>query len=667
MRLLITLVITLLLSQAAVAKTVLKYDYYDVAGKTGHQTIIIDGDKVSSENLQKWNNRVIDLKEKISLNAKSQITSFRVQGTSAFGSPVDENYQLENGVSQWKSTSEAGEVKNSGDRYYLPLQTAGGFNYVLMNALFQSANKSVDLLPSGTIRAKVVAETTLEQNGKKEHIKLFAISGIAFTPSYEWYDRNGHSFGSYSPWMSRLRAGWDKRHLEVMKEIQLAAAESYLRNIAKENTHQIEGSLLVKNIDYLDVHSGKLVANHDVLVKAGKIKNIAKNIDAANDTKVIDGAGKTMIPGLWDMHGHLSTEQGILNIASGVTGVRDIGNEHNNIINVTKQFDSGDVIGTHVFRSGFIDKHSPYATKMGKTVNTLEEALKAVDWYADQGYQQIKLYSSISPEWVKPIAERVHKKGMRLSGHIPAFMTAEEAVRAGFDEIQHLNMVFLNFLGKNVDTRKKLRFTIPGTQSGKLDLDSDEVANFIQLLKDKGTAVDPTMALIRYSFSAEAGKVNVAMEDIADNVPPTIKRFFSTAMLDIKQEERKDYQASVEAMLKMIKKLHDEGVQIIAGTDFIAGLTLHSELKTYALAGIANADIIKLATIDSAKLVGMDKKTGSIEVGKMSDLVIIDGNPIKNMDDIRKVSLVIKGNNMYQPDKLLQEVGVRAFTTSISL
>lgn len=199
MRLLLTLLVTLAFSQVAIAKTVLKYDYYDVAGKTGHQTIIIDGNNVSSENLQKWNNRVIDLQEKISLNSKSQITSFKVQGTSAFGSPVDESYELTNGVSRWKSTSESGKAGNNGERFYLPLQSAGGFNHVLMNALFESKTKSVDLLPSGTIRAKVVAETTLEQEGKKEHIKLFAISGIAFTPSYEWYDRNGHAFGSYSP------------------------------------------------------------------------------------------------------------------------------------------------------------------------------------------------------------------------------------------------------------------------------------------------------------------------------------------------------------------------------------------------------------------------------------------------------------------------------------
>ena len=125
----------------------------------------------------------------------------------------------------------------------------------------------------------------------------------------------------------------------------------------------------------------------------------------------------------------------------------------------------------------------------------LEEALERVDFYADNGYIQIKLYSSIDPGWVEDIAERTHARGMRLSGHIPAFMSAEQAVRAGYDEIQHINMVFLNFLaGDREDTRKQLRFTLYGDEAGKLDLDSQEVEDFIALLREQNVTIDPTAA-----------------------------------------------------------------------------------------------------------------------------------------------------------------------------
>jgi hypothetical protein len=103
------------------------------------------------------------------------------------------------------------------------------------------------------------------------------------------------------------------------------------------------------------------------------------------------------------------------------------------------------VIGTRVVRSGFIDQKSPFAAPTGRLAETLDEALDMVRWYAERDYPQIKIYSSITPDWVRPIADEIHRHGMRLSGHIPSFMTAERAVRDGFDEIQHVNMLFLNF------------------------------------------------------------------------------------------------------------------------------------------------------------------------------------------------------------------------------
>ena len=120
------------------------------------------------------------------------------------------------------------------------------------------------------------------------------------------------------------------------------------------------------------------------------------------------------MPGMWDMHGHFGLSDGVLNIAGGITSVRDIGSVHEQIMELTAKHDSGEVIGPNTYRSGFIDQASPYAT--GDTVESLEEALERVDFYAENGYMQIKLYSSIDPEWVDDIAARTHEHGMRLSG-----------------------------------------------------------------------------------------------------------------------------------------------------------------------------------------------------------------------------------------------------------
>jgi hypothetical protein len=134
-----------------------------------------------------------------------------------------------------------------------------------------------------------------------------------------------------------------------------------------------------------------------------------------------------------------------------------------------EKFHSGAVIGPTTYAAAMIDGLSQYTSR--NPAKDLDEALALVDRFAAEGYIQIKLYSSIHPEWVPAVRERTQQHGMRLSGHIPAFMSADQAVRAGYDEIQHINMVFLNFLaGDREDTRQQIRFSLYGNEGGKLDL-----------------------------------------------------------------------------------------------------------------------------------------------------------------------------------------------------
>jgi hypothetical protein len=132
-------------------------------------------------------------------------------------------------------------------------------------------------------------------------------------------------------------------------------------------------------------------------------------------------------------------------IAQGVTNLRDMGNG-DELWNVRK-VEADSLLGPEInIISGFIDKAGEFAAPTGALINSLEEGLKYIDDYHKKGCQQIKLYSSINPEWVKPLASKAHSYGMRVCGHIPAFMTASQAIDAGYDEITHLNMLMLNFL-----------------------------------------------------------------------------------------------------------------------------------------------------------------------------------------------------------------------------
>ncbi|AUD78962.1 amidohydrolase [Kangiella profundi] len=642
-----------------------KYNIYNKEDQAGSLSVEQSGNVYSSDMELGWNNRVVKMQEVITVDEQGYITSQTVKGVSAFGAPIDESFNQKGSIAQWQSTNEQGEEKVEGKKFYVAMDGTGVANSALLKAISNSETGKVDLLPSGQAGMIKLDSVTLDNGTEKKTVHLIGITGFGFSPDFAWYDDDYNFFATDGGgWFGVIPEGWGREHLEQLQEIQKKADNQYLKDLADKLIHTSEKPILVTNANYVDVITGKLVEGQSILVEDGRISKIASDIPAGDYTEV-DANGKTLIPGLWDMHGHLSKSDGLLNMPAGVTNVRDMGNTHDNIVDIERMSENNEIMGSDVYRSGFMDRESPYAMKMGKTVDSLESAKAAVDWYAENGYPQIKTYSSMEPEWIKPLAEHIHSKGLKLSGHIPAFMTAEEAINAGFDEIQHINMIFLNFLGKNIDTRQRLRFTIPGEKAHELDLNSKEVNDFMALLKEKGTVIDPTVSVFRSLLLAEAGKVDPENAAIYEHLPVTVARNFKKAWMDIKPEERDAYNKSADAMVAMVKKLHDSGVTVVPGTDSIAGFTLHRELILYSQGGISNADVLKLATITSAEVVGNEENVGSIEEGKQADLVFIDGNPLEDMNDIRQVALVIKGQNLYKPDEIYEEIGVKPFTKSV--
>ena len=640
------------------------YNKEDTAGKV---TVEQNGNVVKSNLELGWNNRRVNIDETIVLGEDGYVISQEVSGTSAFGAPIKESFSMSDGKAQWKSLNEQGNASAEQSKFYIPSDSTGVSSNYLVKALLEDDDNRIDLLPSGTASLIELDSVTLTKGEEQKTVRLIGVVGLGFTPDFSWYDEDNNFFASDSGgWFGVIADGWGRDNLEKLQKVQKEADNQYLEDLSKKLTHVSEKPILVTNANYVDVEAGKLIEGKSILVVDGKIDKIvdADAIKASDDYTVVDAQGKTLIPGLWDMHGHLSKSDGLLNIPAGVTNVRDMGNTHDNIIAVERLAEDAEIIGGDVYRAGFMDRESPYAMKMGQTVDSLEDAKSGVDWYAERGYIQIKTYSSMEPEWVKPLAEHVHSKGLRLSGHIPAFMTAEEAVDAGFDEIQHINMIFLNFLGKNIDTRKRLRFSIVGEKAHELDLDSKEVNDFVAKLAEKGIEVDPTVSTFNSLFR-KGGVIDPEIEPVYEHLPINVSRGYVRPVMDITPELRDDYDKSIQAMSAMVKKLHENGVPIVPGTDAIAGFTLHRELEIYADAGISNADVLKLATIGSAEVVGNAENVGSISEGKQADLVFVDGNPLEDIGELRQIALVIKEQRIYKPNKIYEAIGVKPFTASI--
>ena len=611
----------------------------------------------------RWNNRVFKVDEKVTVNGKGTPTSYHSEGISPFGAPINEKFKWQDGIASWDSSKDDGQVKLTEQSFYLPANSAVVVDNLMVKAMLKSIDNSVELLPSGRAHLTNLKTVTVSNEGGSTEVTLYAVNGLGFSPDFSWYDSDGNFFAKdISGFFRIIRDGYTLDDFTTLKTIQNEAEQKYLEDVNNKLSHQYS-QLLIKNVKVVDVINSTSINNTDVLLKDGKISKIAKNIKANKNVSTIDGKGKTLMPGLWDMHGHLGKNDGLLNIAAGVTSVRDIGNNHENIMEIEQLFNSNTLIGNRVFRAGFFDQMSEYSA--GLSVESLEEAHEKIDWFADNGYLQIKLYSSIDPQWVPSIADHVHRRGMRLSGHIPAFMTAEQAVHAGYDEIQHINMLFLNFLaGTELDTRQQLRFTLIGEHAGELDINSKEFNDLIKLLADKQIVIDPTVSTFRSLLLKSRKTIDPEFSAVASHLPPNVLRQLKGAEMDVAPELLDNYQAGAKAMSNLIKKLYDNGIPLVAGTDNIAGFTLHRELELYAEAGIPNIEVIKIATLNSAKLMGAAYELGSINEGKFADVILVDGDPLTNMSDIRKISLVVKGEHFYKPDELYNVLGVKAFTAS---
>jgi len=609
-----------------------------------------------------------DLNERYWVGDDGLIERFEAQGTAYMGAPVDERFVHEGGVAQWESELESGRVEDELDAFYLandgtPEQTAA-----LARALLRAPEGKLKLWPSGTAGIERVARETVTRDEETRQVDLFAITGLGFGPSYVWLDGERELFALSNRWMGLTPAGWNDV-LPQLAERQQAAKQAHWTRLASRLTHAMSEAFCLKNFAVLDVDAGRIASGQTVRVEAGIV--VAVGADKAIDCRglaSIDGQGRTLMPGLWDMHVHIGIEDGPLHIAAGVTTVRDLANDHDDLMAAIEQFDRGDAIGPDVHRAGFIDAKSPYSAPTGNLAASLDEAMGFIDTLDDQGYPQVKIYSSIPTDWVAPMANEIHRRGMKLSGHIPTGMSAAEAVRAGFDEIQHINMVFLNFLaGPEDDTRTPLRFTRVAEHGADLDPDSPEVTEFIELLDAEDTVVDPTVSIFDNMFRHRSGEISPSYVAIADHLPPNVRRGMLAGRMDINDENAARYAASAEALLAMVRKLFEAGIPLVAGTDALPGFTLHRELELYAEAGIPNADVLRIATINAARVAGESHRVGRIAPGYAADLIALDGDPLDNISTVRDVAMTLKGKRMYRPAELHRALGIEPFADPVAL
>ncbi len=582
-----------------------------------------------------------------------------ITGNDYLKAPVDEHFAIENGVAHWKSTSENGQTSKPG--FYISNNGPAAESAFLVNALVKAKDGSVQLFPGGEARLEKLTDVTLDNGSQKLHLTEFAITGLSFEPQTVWLDDDHRLFGFPGKWFALLREGWEQSN-DRLYALDRAAADARYTRLAQQLAQHPQHAVAIEHVRVFDSTNATMREDQTVIFNGERIANVgpANSVNVPDDAQHLDGRGKTLIPGLFDMHAHAQAVDGLLNIASGVTSIRDMGNDIEELKHLQDRWAAGEAIGPRVWKAGFIDGRGPFQAPTGLYADNVDEARSDVNRYADLGYFQIKLYSSLKPELVPEIVKAAHARGLRVSGHIPNGMIARQFVEDGADELQHINFIFLNFLGSQIkDTRTPERFTAVGANAAKLDLNSKEVNDFIELLKQRHTTVDVTLATFEGMFTGRPGKVSPDFAPVLDRLPAQVQRGAYTGGLPVTAETDQLYKDSYEAMLRMTKKMYDAGIPILAGTDATAGIMLHRELELEVRAGIPASKALQIATFNAAKLLNQNRELGSIEPGKRADFLLVNGNPAENISDIRRCLLVMKDGVLYDSAKAYGAVGIR--------
>jgi imidazolonepropionase-like amidohydrolase len=584
--------------------------------------------------------------------------SVAVDGVNYAKRPVAERFSVNAARAQWSSSADTGEAPSAG--FYLPNQSNAEDMAALARALLRAPQHALNLLPSGQARIREVAKRPVAANGRRESVILYFISGLDLQAAPIWLDAQGELFASGGTWLSTIREGFEAALPDL-----LAAQSDALAADARTATRSMQHRppvFVIRNARLFDAEQRTLQPAMSVRVRGDQIEAVGIDADvrAPHGAEVIDAAGKVLLPGLWDMHVHvLDQSEGALHLFAGITTVRDLGNDPDALDRITKQFDDGTLAGPRILRAGLIDRRDELAAPIGKLVATPAEMQQAVNAYADRGYRQVKLYSSLSRELMTAGIAAARARGMRVSGHVPAGMTMREVVLAGFDEVQHANFWLLNFMSPEINARTNspVRFSAAYEHGREIDMHSAEVRDFIALLKQHDTVVDPTLVTFENMFRGWRGEQAAWLTPWATQLPAANLRGGREGGRATTPEQRAAYGESFTRMQQMLKALHDAGVRVVAGTD--GGALLYSrELELYVEAGIPAADVLYIATLGAARVMSEDATSGSISPGKRADMVLIDGNPLERMGDIRRTVLTIKGGTIYQAPALAQACGL---------
>lgn len=494
---------------------------------------------------------------------------------------------------------------------------------------------TLSIVPGGPVNRvaiKPAGVDTLGTGARRILLTRYTIDGVVWGLEYLWLDANGRlaMFASAAGGLSMkgVRAELVPSYAELMGIASRAAIHDMVA-IAARTKPMAQGSVALVGATLVDGTGKAAIPNATVVIFNGKIvaAGPSASTKAPAGVRVIDVTGKTIVPGLWDSHAHLhQLEWTPVYLAAGVTTVRDMGNELPFITDLRQAIQSGRAVGPNIIAAGLVDGPGPNAFG-ALSASTPEEGREIVRRYHDLGFEQMKLYSLLSPAVVGAICNEAHKLGMTVTGHIPTSLSLQAAIDSGMDQVAHQ--------------------PIRG--------EGDSLTTLIQFLKQHNTVIDPTASWNEIGGHSQAEPLQ-NFQPVTQHLPPVFMQTRAAgwgAAVDTATAHSR-----LARSLVTTRALHDAGIPIVVGTDEgVPGFSVYREMELYVQAGFSPMEALRAATAVPAKAMGREKDLGTVEPGKMADLLVLDANPLEKISNIRTVRFVMKSGALFESALLWKAVG----------
>ncbi|MBO6765050.1 amidohydrolase family protein [Maricaulis sp.] len=621
------------------------------------------GDSYSLDYEYRNNGRGPTLAEEITLDGAGMPLNWTIEGATTFGNPVDESFEYADSEARWTDTTGSDQAIPAEPAFYVPQNASPYWLAIAARALMDSEDMSLPAIPGGTLRLAEMETLDVSDGTDTRTVTSYALSGTSLDPTYFLMDGRAF-FGVISPRFSVLAEGFEGEDERLRQRATDYGAQRY-EDMQSRFAHNYGAPVRIRNVRVFDSVNATLGEPVSVVVVDDTIAAIeAIDAEPVDGEVIIDGNGGTLVPGLFEMHGHVGEDDAILNIAAGVTSIRDMGNDNEVLGELIERIRAGEIAGPRIFRSGFIEGRSQYNSNNGIIVESEAEAVAAVETYAEAGdFIQIKIYNSINPDWVPAMIETAHANGLRVSGHVPAFTNADAMIAAGYDELTHINQLMLGWvLEDGEDTRTLLRLTAL-RRLPALDLQSAPVQSTLDAMAERGVAIDPTLAIHEALLLSRNGQVSPGTVDYIDHMPVGVQRSARSAWADIATpEDDANYAGAFDQVQETIRMMHERGIFMVPGTDLGGAFAYHRELELYQSAGMTPAEILAWASHGMADYLGVAGRLGSIAPGMRADFFLVPGNPVEDLADIKTISLVSSDGTFYYPTEIYPEFGIEPFT-----